>query len=125
MVLSPLTPWAGLDCANWAKQEFGNAPLGDKRLSGRLVQIATAKALTPDSSFTGATGGESAAVKAYYRLIDKPDDDLDVTMENILYSHREQTLRRMEGQGTALCVQDGADLNFNGLAECAAIPGEL
>jgi hypothetical protein len=119
--LSPLTPWAGLDCANWAEQEFGNAPLGDKRLSGRLVQIATAKALTPECSFTGATGGESAAVKAYYRLIDKADDDLDVNMENVLYSHREKTLRRIEGQQTVLCVQDGTDLNFNGLDECEGL----
>jgi hypothetical protein len=119
--LGPLTPWAGLDCANWADQEFENAPLGDKRLSRRLVQIATAKALTPESSFTGATGGENAAVKAYYRLIDKPDEDPDVTMETILYSHREQTLRRLEGQGTVLCVQDGTDLNFNGLDECEGL----
>jgi len=119
--LGPLTPWAGLDCVSWAEQEFGNAPLGDKRLSRRLVQIATAKALAPECSFTGATRGESAAVKAYYRLIDKPDDDLDVSMENVLHSHREQTLRRMEGQKTVLCVQDGTDFNFNGLDECEGL----
>ncbi|MDH3380207.1 MAG: IS4 family transposase [Gammaproteobacteria bacterium] len=119
--LSPLTPWAGLDCISWAEQEFGNAQLGDKRLSRRLVQIARAKALTPECSFTGATRGESAAVKAYYRLIDKPDDDLDVSMENLLHSHREQTLRRIEGQQTVLCVQDGTDLNFNGLDECEGL----
>ena len=119
--LSPLTPWAGLDCTNWAEHEFGNAPLGDKRLSGRLVEIARAKALMPKCSFTGATGGENSAVKAYYRLIDKPDDDLDVSMENILHSHREQTLRRMEGQETVLCVQDGTDLNFNSLDHCEGL----
>jgi hypothetical protein len=95
--------------------------LGDKRLSGHLVQIATVKALTPECSFTGATGGETAAVKAYYRLIDKPDDDPDVSMENILYSHRKQTLRRMEGQQTVLCVQDGTDLSYNGLDECEGL----
>lgn len=119
--LGPLAPWAGLDCANWAEQEFGNAPLGDKRLCGRLVQIATAKALTPECSFTGTTRGKTAAVKAYYRFIDKPDDDLDVSMENVLHSHREQTLRRMEGQQTVLCIQDGTDLNFNGLDECEGL----
>ena len=119
--LSPLTPWAGVDGTKWAEQEFGNVPLGDKRLSRRLVQIATAKAQTPECSFTGATKGESAEVKGYYRLIDKPDNDPDVSMETILHSHREQTLRRIEGQQTVLCVQDGTDLNFNGLDECEGL----
>ena len=57
-------------------------------------------------------------MKAYYRLIDKLDNDLDVSMENALHSHREQTLRRIEGKQTVLCVQDGTDLNFNNLDEC-------
>ncbi len=50
-------------------------------------------------------------IKAYYRLIDKPDSDA-VTVENILQPHRRQTLRRMQGEKTVLCVQDGSTLNF-------------
>ena len=33
-------------------------------------------------------------------------------MENILQPHRYQTLRRMQGEKTVLCVQDGSSLNF-------------
>ncbi len=32
--------------------------------------------------------------------------------------------RRMLGQQTVLCVQDGSDLNYNGLAACAGL-GEI
>ena len=43
----------GLDTEQWADYEFGNAPLGDKRLSKRLVNVADAKAQNPGSAFSG------------------------------------------------------------------------
>ena len=48
---------------------------------------------------------------AYYRFVDKPDNEA-VTVENIMQPHRLQTLRRMQGEKTVLCVQDGSTLNF-------------
>ena len=62
----------GLDAAHWAEHEFGGAPLGDKRLSKRLVNVAHAKAQTPSRAFSGVAKGDWAATKAYYRMIDSP-----------------------------------------------------
>jgi hypothetical protein len=118
-----LGPSDGLDAETWAEKEFGGAPLGDARLSKRLVKAAEAKADEPWRAFCGVAQGDWAAVKGYYRLIDTPDESA-VTMANILRPHRERTLRRMQGQRTVLCIQDGSDLNYNGLTECEGL-GEL
>jgi len=111
---------AGVDSENWAENEFGGAPLGDKRLSSRLVEIAADKAENPGRSYSGTVGGDWPKVKAYYRLIDKPDDSA-VTMPNILLPHRERTIRRMKAQRTVLCIQDGSDLNYSNLDKCEGL----
>jgi hypothetical protein len=113
----PLPLDAGLGGDAWAEQEFGDAPLGDARWSRRLVESARIQAQNPLDSFTDAAQGERALVKGYYRFIDQPDESA-LTVENILLPHREQTLRRMQAETTVLCIQDGTDLNFDGLAEC-------
>ncbi len=95
----------------WAQHEFGAAPLGDVRLSRRLVHSVRMQAEAPTKSFPGAAQKDLAAVRGYYRLIDQPADSA-VTPENILAPHRERTLGRMQGQTTVLCIQDGTDLNF-------------
>ena len=118
--LGALSPAEGLETANWAEKEFSGAPLGDERLSNRLVEIAGLKAEQPDRAFSGVAGGDWAAVKGYYRLIDKPDESA-VSMTNILLPHRERTVRRMNGQKTVLCIQDGTDLNYSSLAECEGL----
>jgi hypothetical protein len=120
---SALSPADGLETETWAEKEFGGAPLGDERLSKRLVNVAGAKAGTPGRAFCGVAQGDAAAVKGYYRLIDMPEDSA-VTMDNILQPHRDRTVRRMLGQQTVLCVQDGSDLNYNGLAACTGL-GEI
>ncbi|WP_419641498.1 IS4 family transposase DNA-binding protein, partial [Thiolapillus sp.] len=56
----------GLDGRQWAEHEFGGAPLGDKRLSKRLVTVADAKAENPGRAFSGVAKGDWAATKAYY-----------------------------------------------------------
>jgi hypothetical protein len=113
----------GLDTAQWAEHEFGGAPLGDKRLSKRLVNVAHAKAQNPGCAFSGAVEGDWAATKAYYRMIDQPEDSA-VNLKNILQPHRERTARRMMGQKTVLCLQDGSELNYTNLAKCSGL-GEL
>jgi hypothetical protein len=112
-----LSPSAGLTGDDWVNQEFGNSPLGDARLSRRLVQVAAAKAKAPDQSFSQATGGDWPEVKAYYRLM----DHAAATPAAILAPHNQQTLRRMQGQKIVLCVQDGSDLNYNSLANCSGL----
>ena len=121
--LGPLAVTDCIDNNHWAEQEFGKAPLGDQRLSTRLVEIATNKAEHPGDSYCGATQGERSAVKAYYRFIDKPDESA-VTPSNILHPHRQQTIRRMEAQDLVLCIQDGTDLNFSNLSDCSGL-GEI
>ena len=60
---SPLGPADGVDTAQWAAKEFSGAPLGDARLSRRLVECARMKADDPGSAFTGVAAGDLAAVK--------------------------------------------------------------
>ena len=116
----PLGPAEGLEAHHWAEQEFGTAPLGDRRLSRRLVQSAGAQAAQPGRAFSGVAKGDWPAVKGYYRLIDHSDASA-VTLANILRPHREQTVRRMQGQRRVLCVHDGSDLDYTGLAACAGL----
>ncbi len=113
----------GLDAAQWAEHEFGGAPLGDKRLSKRLVDVADAKAQDPGSAFSGTVQGDWAATKAYYRMIDQPEDSA-INITNILQPHRERTARRMMAQKTVLCLQDGSELNYTNLEKCRGL-GDL
>ena len=60
---------------DWAWQEFADAPLGDRRLSRRLVMSVQRQAEDPMCAFTGLAGSDDwAAVKGYYRLIDRPEE---------------------------------------------------
>ena len=111
---------AGIDGGDWAEKEFGGAPLGDKRLSQRLVEIAADKAEQPARAYCGVAEGDWPKVKAYYRFIDKPDDSA-VTMSTILQPHRERTIQRMKAQKTVLCIQDGSDLNYSTLERCKGL----
>jgi len=121
--LGALRPADGLDGDNWAENEFGGAPLGDARLKRRLVSVAAAKAQVPDRAFSGVAKGDWAAVKAYYRMIDQPAESA-VSMSSILAPHRKRTVRRMAGQKTVLCVQDGSDLVYTNLYQCEGL-GEI
>jgi hypothetical protein len=113
----------GLEAGHWAQNEFGAAPLGDARLSKRLVNVAAAKAEVPDRAFSGVAKGDWPAVKAYYRMIDQPEESA-VSMPNILAPHRRRTVRRMQGQKIVLCVQDGSDLAYTNLGQCEGL-GEI
>ncbi len=110
----------GLEGDGWAEQEFGGAKLGDRRLSERLVQSARTLATMPGQAFSAVARGDWAAVKGYYRLIDQPDDS-QVTLEAILAPHRSRTVQRMKAHQRVLCIQDGTDLNYSGLAQCEGL----
>jgi hypothetical protein len=117
---SPLGPAEGVDGIDWTANEFGNARLGDARLTRRLVESARMKAEDPGEAFTHVAAGYPAAIKGYYRLIDHPDGEA-VNAATILAPHRERTVRRMQAQRTVLCVQDGTDVDYNQLAECEGL----
>ena len=113
----------GLDGEQWAEYEFGGAPIGDARLSKRLVQVAAAKAQAPGRAFSGVAKGDWPATKAYYRMIDQPEDSA-FNLSNILAPHRKRTTRRMMELKTVLCLQDGSELNYTNLDQCRDL-GEL
>ncbi len=110
----------GLDEDSWAEYEFGDADLGDKRLNRRLVAVAAAKATDPAAAFSEVVGSEWSKVKGYYRMIDKPEESA-VSMESIMAPHRERTIRRMMGQKTVLCIQDGSELNYTNLEQSTGL----
>ena len=116
----PLGPADGLALDEFAANELGQAPLGDLRLSRRLVQTARMQAAAPMASIPTAAQGLRAAVKGHYRLIDQPSESA-VTPGNILAPHRQRTLRRLQAESVVLCVQDGTDLHFAEHPGCAGL----
>ena len=112
-----LEPGEGLNAQDWAEHEFGGAPLGDQRLSARLVKSAGLLAAYPGQKINAAPGADNTAVNAFYRMIEAPAES-EVTPTNILAPHRERSIRRMRGQKTVLAIQDGTDLNFSRRPGC-------
>jgi len=115
--LGPIDVSHSYEGKNWAEMEFGGAELGDARLSKRLIDIAANKAEKPGVAYASAVDGDWAKTKGYYRMIDAADESA-ITLDNIIKPHREQTLRRMQGEKVVLCLQDGCDLNYNHLNQC-------
>lgn len=117
---SPLKAHDGLDGAQWAQKEFGQAPVGDARLSQRLVNLAAAKAQHPEQPLIQALKADTAAVTGYYRFVDHPNHE-SLCLDTILQPHVQRTLRRMAPLPRVLVVHDETDLNFSGLAECEGL----
>jgi Transposase DNA-binding/Transposase Tn5 dimerisation domain len=91
----------------WAEEEFSGAELGDKRLTARLVQLASVLGEKPQSSLPDASG-EAATLKAAYRFFDNEG----VKPEGMLASHIEATYRRMASVPLVLAVQDTTYLDW-------------
>jgi len=115
-----LQPGVGLGREEWAQNEFSNAPLGDKRLTRRLITIARSKGEDPQASFLHGVRGKSSSTSGFYRFIDQPEES-QVTMANILQPHRQRTLRRMNAHRQVLCIHDTTDLNFDSLNDCEGL----
>ena len=109
-----------VDSEKWARNEFGNAELGDKRLSKRLVKLAGAQSEKPGGSWAEILGGSWSEAMGYYRFVEYPDTDA-VNMDTILEPHRERTVRRMKACGTVLCIQDTTDLDYSKNRNCTGL----
>lgn len=117
---APLGIAEGLDGQEWAQEEFGDADLGDQRLSERLVDCVHRQAQMPGRAFCHVAQGDKAAIKGYYRLIDHPDIE-QINMAAILAPHRRRTVQRMQAHSTVLVVSDGSDANYAGQAQCQGL----
>jgi hypothetical protein len=93
---------------DWTDEEFGDAELGDKRLTTRVQIVAAAFYARPQGSVPQACG-TPAKTKAAYRLFDHPE----VTMKAILAPHYEATKRRLSAYPVVLAVQDTTSLNYS------------
>ena len=91
----------------WPEEEFGQADLGDRRLTGRLVTIVGDFLARPERSIPKACQSR-ARTKAAYRFLDHPEIDMDM----ILKPHYQATLERLREEKTILAVQDTTTLNY-------------
>lgn len=92
---------------SWAQTEFGQAQLGDKRLTQRLVKLAEQFEAQPFASIPQACG-TWANTQAAYDFFD--NDKVEVT--SIVGAHRGATVGRMTGEAVVLAVQDTVYLNY-------------
>lgn len=106
-----LAPHHGLEGDGWAEKEFGACELGDQRLTHRLVKIAAAEGAHPGASHTQAAGGNAHQAKACYRFL--LNEAPEMTVANLLQTHRTQTLRRCKSHATVLIVQDTTELIYS------------
>ncbi len=93
--------------SDWAEEEFGQARLGDQRLTQRLVSLARDFAANPQAQIPQACQSR-AKTKAAYRFFDHPR----TTMQDVLEPHYQSTIRRMAQENVVLSVQDTTSLNY-------------
>jgi len=93
--------------AQCAEQEFGQARLGDRRLTARLVELASCFLQQPTASIPKACGQWSQS-KGAYRFLNNPR----VRSPQLIEPHLKQTALRMAAQERVLVVQDTTGLNY-------------
>ena len=93
--------------ADWAEEEFGEARLGDQRLTERLVMLARDFGANPQGQIPEVCRSQSKT-RAAYRFFDHPR----TTMEDLLEPHYQSTIRRIAQQKVVLAVQDTTSLNY-------------
>jgi hypothetical protein len=94
--------------AQWAREEFTQAPLPDRRLVKRLILMATDFAQHPTAPIPQACGSWGKT-KAAYRFFDNDA----VQPQAILEAHLQATVQRLQSHRVVLCVQDTTTLNYS------------
>lgn len=92
---------------NWAEEEFGQADLGDRRRTARLVQLAQALGAHPDASLPQAME-DPAALKAAYRFF----DNVAAEGQAMYASHVAATYQRIRQVPVVLAPQDTTYLDW-------------
>jgi hypothetical protein len=99
--------WLIPDAEAWARRQFGNVDLGDKRRNRRLVEVATRIAQAPESSLPRQMGSH-ARLDGAYRLL----SNAEASMEALLAPHIEETLAAARGERVVLMVEDTTELDY-------------
>jgi Domain of unknown function (DUF4338)/Transposase DNA-binding/Transposase Tn5 dimerisation domain len=93
---------------DWAIEEFGAAKLNDERLNRRLLTLARDFYNRPQANIPEACQSR-AKTRAAYRFFDHPK----ITMDELLKSHYQATLKRISAEKIVLVVQDTTTLNYS------------
>jgi hypothetical protein len=99
------TTFTNLD--DWARAQWAEAPLGDRRRAARAVRVGAALAAHPDASLPAQTQ-TWADLKAAYRLLNAPD----VTHAALSTPHWTQTRAAAAGPAPVLFLQDTTERDY-------------
>jgi hypothetical protein len=102
-----MNPSTLLSAQQWAEQTFGAVRLGDQRRTERAVAMACAIAHDPAASLPAQMQGE-AELEAAYRFLQTPD----VTYEQLIQPHVEQTRAEAREQARVLLIQDTTEVDY-------------
>lgn len=97
-----------LSSTGWAKRQFGNVQLEDKRRRPRAVTMGAAFMRNPGASLPQQMGSPKA-LKAAYRLLAEED----VTFSALMEPHWRQTLEMAHQHPVVLFVQDTTLLDYS------------
>lgn len=96
-----------IDPLGWATNEFGDADIGDKRRSKRLVKIACGVAEQPERAISTSCG--SSGAQSVSRLMNCKD----VNVDSLISTHVSQTAKRCLEAGYVLAIQDTTFLDYS------------
>src|SRR5947208_9328183 len=99
------TTFTNLD--DWARAQWAEAALGDRRRTARAVRVGAALAAQPDASLPAQTQ-TWGDLKAAYRLLNAPD----VTHAALSTPHWTQTRAAASGPEPVLFIQDTTEMDY-------------
>jgi hypothetical protein len=95
------------DIRAWAETTFGDARLGDRRRTRRLVHSAARIAALPEGSFNQVMDRDEP--RGFYNLCHRPE----ATPQAVMGPHWEQTRAAMARHETVLIVHDTTELDYS------------
>lgn len=96
-----------VECDGWAREQFGEAELGDVRRTRRLVKLGAQMAINSSGTIPQQTQ-RLADMKAAYRLFAQEA----VTHEAVCAPHWQQTREQAGGLPMVFMIQDTTELDF-------------
>lgn len=94
-----------MESADWARQEFGSARLGDTRRVDRLVTLAAAAVARP-SGYVSAVANLGAERTGAYRLLGNDE----VSVKEVSAAARRACISRSQGYAFVYVAEDGSSL---------------